>query len=54
MCSPRHPVAGVGAGGYTVAYYKQRRTTEAIENPHSIELELLAELGLVGGACSWR
>ena len=45
-----HPVAGVGAGGYTVAYYKERRTTEAIENPHSIELELLAELGLVGGA----
>jgi tetratricopeptide (TPR) repeat protein len=44
-----HPVVGVGAGGYTVAYYKQRRTTEAIENPHSIELELLAELGLVGG-----
>ena len=45
-----HPVAGVGAGGYTVAYSKERRTTEAIENPHSIELELLAELGLVGGA----
>ena len=45
-----HPAVGVGAGGYTVAYYRQRRTTEAIENPHSIELELLAELGLIGGA----
>ncbi len=45
-----NPIAGVGAGGYTVAYYKQRRTTEAIENPHSIELELLAELGLIGAA----
>ncbi|HET9721147.1 MAG TPA: O-antigen ligase family protein [Solirubrobacteraceae bacterium] len=45
-----HPVAGVGAGGYTVGYYQQRRTTEAIENPHSIELELLSELGIVGGA----
>jgi O-antigen ligase len=45
-----HPLAGAGAGGYPVAYYAQRRTDEAIENPHSLELELLAELGVIGGA----
>jgi O-antigen ligase len=45
-----HPAGGAGAGGYTVSYYRQRHTTEAIENPHSIELELLSELGIVGFA----
>jgi tetratricopeptide (TPR) repeat protein len=43
-----HPVAGVGAGNYAAAYYRNRRTTESIENPHSLELQTLAELGVVG------
>ncbi len=43
-----HPVSGVGAGNYAVAYYRQRRTQEAIENPHSLELQTLSELGVVG------
>jgi UDP-GlcNAc:undecaprenyl-phosphate GlcNAc-1-phosphate transferase len=45
-----NPLAGAGAGGYTNSYFKQRRTVEAIQNPHSIELEVLSELGLVGFA----
>lgn len=45
-----HPLAGVGAGGYAPFYYERRATTEDIEQPHSIELEALSELGLVGAA----
>jgi tetratricopeptide (TPR) repeat protein len=44
------PLRGVGAGNYQPGYYRDRRTTEAIEQPHSIELQTLAELGLVGAA----
>jgi UDP-GlcNAc:undecaprenyl-phosphate GlcNAc-1-phosphate transferase len=43
-----HPVAGIGAGNYTAYYYEHRRTQEAIQNPHSIELQTLSELGIVG------
>lgn len=43
------PLDGVGAGNYDVGYYLHRRTTEAITQPHSLELQTLAELGLVGG-----
>lgn len=42
-------VHGVGAGSYQFAYFKERRTTEDIRQPHSLELQALAELGLVGG-----
>jgi len=45
-----HPIVGAGAGGYTVPYYRARATTEDIRQPHSIELETLSELGLVGAA----
>jgi UDP-GlcNAc:undecaprenyl-phosphate GlcNAc-1-phosphate transferase len=44
-----NPVLGVGAGNYPVSYYQLRATTEDIEQPHSIELQALSELGLVGG-----
>ena len=43
------PLDGVGAGSYDTGYYLRRRTTEAITQPHSLELQTLAELGLVGG-----
>jgi UDP-GlcNAc:undecaprenyl-phosphate GlcNAc-1-phosphate transferase len=43
-----HPLVGVGAGNYTESYFRERRTTEAIQNPHSIELQTLSELGLIG------
>jgi O-antigen ligase len=43
------PVLGVGAGDYQPGYYLHRRTTEYITQPHSLELQTLAELGIVGG-----
>ncbi len=43
-----HPVLGVGAGNYARSYYQQRATTEDIEQPHSIELQALSELGILG------
>jgi hypothetical protein len=42
------PAGGVGAGNYDPGYYLHRRTTEAITQPHSLELQTLAELGVVG------
>jgi len=44
-----HPARGVGAGNYPRSYYRQRATTEDVEQPHSIELQTLSELGLLGG-----
>jgi hypothetical protein len=44
-----HPLAGTGQGSFTTYYYQRRATTEDIDQPHSIELEVLSELGLVGG-----
>jgi UDP-GlcNAc:undecaprenyl-phosphate GlcNAc-1-phosphate transferase len=43
-----NPILGVGAGNYSRPYYEQRATTEDIDQPHSIELQTLSELGLVG------
>lgn len=42
------PLRGVGAGNYDVRYFTERRTNEDIRQPHSLELQVLAELGLVG------
>ena len=44
-----HPLRGEGAGNYDTTYFLQRRTNEDIRQPHSIELQTLSELGLVGG-----
>lgn len=43
------PLDGVGAGNYQPGYYLHRRTTESIAQPHSLELQTLAELGVLGG-----
>ncbi len=43
------PLQGAGAGNYTVGYFRDRRTTEDVTQPHSLELQTLAELGIVGG-----
>ncbi len=43
-----HPVAGVGAGNYEQEYFLLRRTTEDVRQPHSLQLQVLSELGLVG------
>ncbi|HEV2060395.1 MAG TPA: MraY family glycosyltransferase [Solirubrobacteraceae bacterium] len=42
------PVVGVGAGGYDKPYFVERATTEDIRQPHSLPLQVLAELGVVG------
>jgi hypothetical protein len=42
------PLRGQGAGNYDNLYFVERRTTEDIRQPHSIEVQTLAELGLVG------
>jgi UDP-N-acetylmuramyl pentapeptide phosphotransferase/UDP-N-acetylglucosamine-1-phosphate transferase len=43
-----HPLAGVGAGGYDKPYFAQRTTSEDIRQPHSLPLQMLAELGILG------
>jgi len=43
-----NPILGVGAGNYPRPYYEQRATTEDIDQPHSVELQALSELGVVG------
>jgi hypothetical protein len=43
-----HPLAGAGAGNYARTYYERRATTEDVQQPHSLELETLGELGIVG------
>ena len=42
------PLGGVGAGNYDRSYFKARRTLEDIRQPHSMELQVLSELGIVG------
>jgi O-Antigen ligase/Tetratricopeptide repeat len=45
----REPLRGLGAGNYDRLYFTERRTSEDIRQPHSLPLQTLAELGLVGG-----
>ena len=44
----RHPVAGIGGRGFAPAYLVQRRTGETPVRAHSIEMDALGELGIVG------
>ena len=43
-----NPIAGGGAGSFRYAYLQDRRSEEAPEDPHSLEMALLGELGLIG------
>jgi O-antigen ligase len=45
-----HPVAGVGTSGFAVEWLRRRPIADAAHDAHSLELETLAELGLVGFA----
>ncbi len=45
-----HPVAGLGAGNFRGEYVRERRTAEEPRVVHSLPLQLLAELGIVGAA----
>jgi UDP-GlcNAc:undecaprenyl-phosphate GlcNAc-1-phosphate transferase len=44
----KHPLIGVGAGNYPRSYFERRATTEDVQQPHSLELQVLSELGVVG------
>jgi UDP-GlcNAc:undecaprenyl-phosphate/decaprenyl-phosphate GlcNAc-1-phosphate transferase len=44
------PIRGLGAGNYDRTYFVERHTDEDIRQAHSIELQTLGELGLIGGA----
>ena len=44
------PLRGQGAGNYDDLYFVERRTSEDIRQPHSLQMQTLAELGLVGTA----
>ena len=43
-----HPLRGDGAGGFTVRFAHDRRVPETVRDPHSLYLQTLGELGLVG------
>ncbi|UTI62600.1 O-antigen ligase family protein [Paraconexibacter antarcticus] len=43
-----HPLAGDGAAGFRVRWFRERRGYEDLRNAHSLELETLSELGIVG------
>jgi hypothetical protein len=44
-----HPLAGDGAGSFAVRWMRMRRFPEDVRNSHSLYLETLGDLGLVGG-----
>lgn len=44
-----HPARGLGAGNFAVVFPSRRRTPEYVRNPHSIEVQVTSELGVVGG-----
>jgi O-antigen ligase len=43
-----HPVAGAGPGAFAVEWLRRRTIDERVRNAHSLELQTLADLGLVG------
>jgi hypothetical protein len=44
----RHPFQGIGAGGFGVAWLRERTIDERVQDAHSLYIETAAELGLVG------
>jgi hypothetical protein len=43
-----HPLDGIGAGNYDTDYYRLRKNPEYVIQPHSLELQMAAELGIGG------
>ena len=43
------PLKGIGAGNYDRTYFLERRTLEDVRQAHSLPLQVLGELGLIGG-----
>jgi len=46
-----HPVDGAGPASFRAEWLKRRTFPETVRDAHSLEIETLAELGLVGFAC---
>ena len=44
----REPFSGLGSGGFRVEWLRKRSFPETVKDAHSIEVEMAAELGLVG------
>lgn len=44
----RHPVLGLGAGGFAPEWYVHRAVGEDVQQPHSLEIQALSETGLIG------
>ena len=44
----QHPLRGLGAGGFRVFWSRERSISEPVRDAHSLEIEIIAELGLVG------
>jgi hypothetical protein len=42
------PLRGVGAGNYDTTYYRERQNPQPAPQPHSLGMQLLGELGIVG------
>ncbi|WP_445150074.1 O-antigen ligase family protein [Baekduia sp. Peel2402] len=45
-----HPVQGVGAGGFAVEWLRERTEANPARDAHSLPIETLAELGIIGAA----
>ena len=45
----RHPLAGVGVDNFAESYVRDRRSREEPLYPHSLELGVLEQTGIVGG-----
>ena len=43
-----HPIAGIGAHGWTASYLEHGRGGETPERSHSVEMDALSETGIVG------
>jgi hypothetical protein len=43
-----HPLGGLGAGNYDAEYYRLRHNPQSVVVPHSLELQMAAELGIGG------
>jgi O-antigen ligase len=43
------PLKGVGAGNWPASWFQHRVVVQDVQQPHSLELEALSELGIVGG-----
>jgi tetratricopeptide (TPR) repeat protein len=44
-----HPVRGIGADNYATAYVRERRSEDEPRYPHSLQLQVLSQTGVVGG-----